>query len=262
MAKGKLVFAHSVNVIGGAERVTIAIIKSLLDSYQCSLVCPDEGAFSDEVQNVGAQSHSLTFNQPSLTRPWETLKQQAAYWRYFSKAKPAAVLCGDLLAVRCLSPICRLMNIPLICHVHFPYEKSFINWALKPYFAPTAFIFCSYELKDAIYNTLHLKCPDALYRVIHNGVDIDFFTPSDNNKNPGALLRVGIIANLQKRKGHEDFIDMAGEVVKHYENVTFDIIGGDILRHLPIWIILVGLYYFSLYQPWSSRTKNISGKSF
>ena len=114
MAKGKLVFAHSVNVIGGAERVTIAIIKSLLDSYQCSLVCPDEGAFSDEVQNVGAQSHSLTFNQPSLTRPWETLKQQAAYWRYFSKAKPAAVLCGDLLAVRCLSPICRLMNIPLI----------------------------------------------------------------------------------------------------------------------------------------------------
>jgi hypothetical protein len=40
------------------------------------------------------------------------------------------------------------------------------------------------------------------------------------------------------------------------------IIGGDILRRLPIWIILVGLYYFSLYQPWSSRTKNISGKSF
>tara|TARA_Y100001936_G_scaffold46282_1_gene45155 strand:- start:13897 stop:15114 length:1218 start_codon:yes stop_codon:yes gene_type:complete len=40
------------------------------------------------------------------------------------------------------------------------------------------------------------------------------------------------------------------------------IIGGDILRRLPIWIILVGLYYFSLYQPWSSRTKNISSKSF
>lgn len=27
------------------------------------------------------------------------------------------------------------------------------------------------------------------------------------------------------------------------------IIGGDILRRLPIWIILIGLYYFALYQP-------------
>ena len=33
------------------------------------------------------------------------------------------------------------------------------------------------------------------------------------------------------------------------------IIGGDILRRLPIWIILVGIYYFSLYQPWHIRHK-------
>ena len=31
------------------------------------------------------------------------------------------------------------------------------------------------------------------------------------------------------------------------------IIGGDILRRLPIWIILMGLYYFATYYPWNSR---------
>ena len=31
------------------------------------------------------------------------------------------------------------------------------------------------------------------------------------------------------------------------------IIGGDILRRLPIWIILMGLYYFAIYNPWKPR---------
>ena len=31
------------------------------------------------------------------------------------------------------------------------------------------------------------------------------------------------------------------------------VIGGDILRRLPIWIVLIGLYYFAVYKPWSSR---------
>ena len=30
------------------------------------------------------------------------------------------------------------------------------------------------------------------------------------------------------------------------------ILGGDILRRLPIWIILIGLFYFAVYQPWQS----------
>ena len=31
------------------------------------------------------------------------------------------------------------------------------------------------------------------------------------------------------------------------------IIGGDILRRLPIWIILIGLHYFAIYQPWNPK---------
>lgn len=33
------------------------------------------------------------------------------------------------------------------------------------------------------------------------------------------------------------------------------VIGGDILRRLPIWIILIGIYYFSIYKPYGSRNK-------
>jgi hypothetical protein len=32
------------------------------------------------------------------------------------------------------------------------------------------------------------------------------------------------------------------------------IIGGDILRRLPIWIILIGIYYFAIYKPWNVKS--------
>ena len=35
------------------------------------------------------------------------------------------------------------------------------------------------------------------------------------------------------------------------------IIGGDILRRLPIWVILIGLYYFSIYPSWRPKLKTI-----
>jgi glycosyltransferase involved in cell wall biosynthesis len=93
---------------------------------------------------------------------------------------------------------------------------------------PHAFIFCSQELQDDVGKQLMESCPDSKQFVIHNGVDTEFFTPTSRSDNK--LKRVGIVANLQKRKGHDDFLQMAKQVSCEYQNVHFDIIGGDILQ--------------------------------
>ena len=62
---------------------------------------------------------------------------------------------------------------------------------------------------------------------MHNGVDIYTFSPNALPNN--SVKRIGIVANLQERKGHDDFLHMAKIIKEQGYLVIFDIIGGDIL---------------------------------
>jgi glycosyltransferase involved in cell wall biosynthesis len=219
-------FAQSVNVIGGAERVTIACMQSLVNDYSCVALAPKGGDLNDELAANNIPIEHIACVQSELTKPIATCKQFFAYFMLFRKHKPVAVHTGDILALRSLQAICRFMKIPLICHVHFPYDDPFIDWVFKRRLSPEVFIFCSAELKEHLYKKLVKYSPNAAYKVIHNGVDTDLFV----NKEPkNEKVKIGIVANLQERKGHLDFIEMASILVEKGFSAEFHIIGGDIL---------------------------------
>jgi glycosyltransferase involved in cell wall biosynthesis len=219
-------FAQSVNVIGGAERVTIACMQSLVNDYTCMALAPKGGDLNDELAANNIPIEHIACVQSELTKPIATCKQFFDYFMLFKKHKPVAVHTGDILALRSLQGICRFMKIPLICHVHFPYDDPFIDWVFKGRPSPAVFIFCSAELKENLYKKLVKYSPNAAYKVIHNGVDTDLFV----NKEPkNEKVKIGIVANLQERKGHLDFIEMASILVEKGLSAEFHIIGGDIL---------------------------------
>lgn len=224
----KIFFAHSVNVIGGAERVTLAIISGIKPHYQSVMLAPKGKDLGTAAEHAGAIFEPIRAIQPERSKPLNFLKQLWQYYCIFKKHKPKLVHTGDLLALRSLQPICKLLNIPMICHVHFPYEDPFMRWALKNRYAPKTFIFCSYELKNHLVDELTALCPKSAMEVIHNGVDTNVFKPLENYHNP--IPRIGIIANLQFRKGHDDFLDMAKILVEQGVEAQFDVIGGDILQ--------------------------------
>ena len=68
--------------------------------------------------------------------------------------------------------------------------------------------------------------PASKQWVVHNGIDVTKFTPI---KPRNAVPRIGIIANLQVRKGHEDFLKMAAVLTERGHDARYDIIGGDSL---------------------------------
>jgi glycosyltransferase involved in cell wall biosynthesis len=103
-----------------------------------------------------------------------------------------------------------------------------MRWVLKNRYAPQTFIFCSHELKNELHDALISLCPDSAMEVIHNGVDTEVFKPLAKHHNP--IPRVGIIANLQYRKGHNDFLEMAKKLDDQWVVAQFDIISGDILQ--------------------------------
>ncbi|MDP5130299.1 MAG: glycosyltransferase, partial [Paraglaciecola sp.] len=229
-----IAFVHSVNVLGGAERMSEAIIAGLQDKgYHFSLISPEPGALSETFAKYGAKNYFCPLFQPAIKHPILTWQHQRRCTELLTSAKIDVLHTGDLLCVRSFSRAASNGNIPLVCHVHFPVEAPFVAWVFNKMPAPAAFVFCSQELQNSSGPILAKYCPNTAQYVFHNGVNIDYFAPAPEfgqTTDMASLKHIGIVANLQFRKGHDDFIQMAKEVLKTHQNVHFDVIGGDILQ--------------------------------
>ena len=69
--------------------------------------------------------------------------------------------------------------------------------------------------------------PKSKLEVIHNGVDIDKFKPTIAKND---IPQIGIVANLQERKGHKEFLEMTALIKDAGVNARFHVIGGDIMQ--------------------------------
>lgn len=223
-----ILFAHHEGVIGGAERVTLATIEAIGDKYKTILLSP-EGELQKEASKLGTLVHPINWSQPSLKSPLKTLRNYLNLIMILKKYQPSIVHTGDILALRALYFACRCCLTNIVCHVHFPYSFSFIDWVFKRINHISTFIYCSNELKENLSSKLSSVVSCDHHLTIHNGVDTKKFCPPKNSMSR-SIQAIGIIANLQKRKGHDDFIHMAKILVKSNPLLNFHIIGGDILE--------------------------------
>ena len=226
--KERVLFAHSSAAMGGAERVTLSVMDAISDRYNVSLMCP-EGDLPRFAADKQVTIEECDFFQHSLRQPLLSLKYLYQSIGVLKKISPKFIHTGDILALRSLAPASKMLGIPIICHVHFPYAESFIEWVFSKAPLVHTFIYCSHELDRNLSPKLRKMVPKANHCVIHNGIDIHKFKPEEKT-----LLKatpcIGIIGNLQKRKGHEEFLQMASILKKNGVNAQFDVIGGDILQ--------------------------------
>ncbi|MDP5033269.1 glycosyltransferase [Paraglaciecola sp.] len=220
-------FIHNVNVIGGAERVSLSIMRNVSAKHNMHLVSPKKGQLSDEARKLGVKQHTHDLAQPELTSPFKTLGSRLKWRKIATHHKIDIFHCADLLSARSVLNATRSLNVKVICHIHFPFSEEFANWVFNNRAQPHGFIFCSEELQNTQATILQKLCPSSKQWVVHNGVDTEKFTPLDI-KNPKP--KVGIIANLQFRKGHDDFLEMANILSKEGYELNYEIIGGDILQ--------------------------------
>lgn len=226
-----ILYVHNVAKIGGAERVTLDIIKGLPAEHKAFLVTPEDGPLIDIANDVGAQAQPLDIHQPALNKPLATLRNHRIWLRYLRKNQIELIHTGDLFVTRTLIYAANKLNIPIICHVHFPIELPALRWIFKSTPKQIQFIYCSQELNAAVQPRIDTLMAHATHTTIHNGVDTDIFKKFEPKAGilPEGKTNIGIIANLQERKGHLDFINAANLVLKTHPNAHFHIIGGDIL---------------------------------
>ena len=224
----RVLFAHSSAAMGGAERVTLSTIDALKRHCEIIVLGP-QGDLQRFVEKKDVSYKEWNFNQQSLntlfTSTWYLYKTIVL----LKTISPAVIHTGDILALRSLSLACKILRIPIICHVHFPYDVSFVRWVFSRSATVENFVYCSNELKKSLAPLLEKYVPLAKHVVIHNGIDVKSFSPSESEI-INSVPRVGIIGNLQKRKGHEEFLDMALLLKNRGIIANYDIIGGDILQ--------------------------------
>lgn len=222
----KILFVHSVGELGGAERMSLSLIEHLNKRDFISLIAtPEKGDFVEKCTMNGATSVLYTKHQPSLTAPISTFKNIYQWRRILSKFKPDVIHTADLMSTRSISGVAASLNIPVVFHAHFPFDEDFAKWALRK--SPAKIVFCSEDLLSSHSKILASCSPKSKLEVIHNGVDIDKFKPTIAKND---IPQIGIVANLQERKGHKEFLEMTALIKDAGVNARFHVIGGDIMQ--------------------------------
>lgn len=230
MKNQNILYVHNVAKIGGAERVTLDIIKGLPKNINAFLVAPENGPLLDKGNEIGANTKFLKIIQPDFKRLFSTLANHLTWYKYLKKNQITLIHAGDLFVIRTLIVAAKKLKIPIIAHVHFPIELPALKWIFSKHPYKIQFIYCSQELCEAVKPRVNSVLPKCSHFTIHNGVDIELYKKfhTKNNILPLDQINIGIVANLQERKGHLDYINAASLVVKQYPNVLFHIIGGDV----------------------------------
>jgi len=226
-----ILYVHNVGKVGGAERVTLDIIRGLdRSSHQAFLVTPEEGPFLDAARELGARACALEIQQPDAMKPIQTLKGYRRWLKFLREHEIGLIHTGDLFVTRALVQPAKKMAIPLVCHVHFPIETSALAWIFKTHPYQCHFVYCSHELHETVSQRIETVLKAPSHQVIHNGVDAEIFKPFSPSKKilPHNKTNIGIVANLQERKGHLDLIAAIAKLYPDYPQIQVHIIGGDL----------------------------------
>lgn len=224
-----IAIVHSVAKIGGAERVSQMLLGNIdTKRFNCVLITPEQGPLTDWAKEMGISHTQIDLNQPGISNFFESIKQAFSLSRYLLKNKIDIVHTADPYCTRACVVGALLARAKVVSHFHFPFEKSHLAWLLRRLPKPSASVFCSQDLNDEVGTHLKELVPEMTLHTIHNGVDVERFCPT--NRVGSETLSIGIVANLQKRKGHDEFLEMASLLSKKYASLEFHIIGGDILE--------------------------------
>lgn len=226
-----ILYVHNVAKIGGAERVTLDIIRGLDGGpHQAFLVTPEKGPFLDAARELGANVCALDIQQPDVKKPIQTVKAYRRWLKFLREHEIDLIHTGDLFVTRTLVQPAKKLAIPLVCHVHFPVEVPALNWIFKTRPYQCHFVYCSHELHETVSQRVETVLRASSHQVIHNGVDVDLFKPFSSEKRilPPNKTNIGIVANLQERKGHLDLIEAISKLHPNYPDIRVHIIGGDL----------------------------------
>jgi glycosyltransferase involved in cell wall biosynthesis len=202
-----LLIANS-NEIGGGNRSLETLSLGLRQNgHNPYIVFPEEGPAPTLFREHGLKIIITPLNSPSIKSLYATFKSFFAWNKIIKKHNIDLIHANGSLAARSVILSAKINKKSVICHIRYDFGPEYYQWAFKYIPSPDCFIFVSQN------------------KVVHNAVILSDTAISAISEK---VSRIGIIANFQKVKGHEDFFIMAKILLESYPYLQFDVIGSDI----------------------------------
>jgi L-malate glycosyltransferase len=229
-------YINSVTGVGGAELSLIELASHLDRSrFLPSLLTEGEGTLAQRCRLLNIPVTFGKFPFFSRRRPWV---YASAVWEIFRIVKQQKV---RLIHINCDKAVphavlaSKIARVPVICHVHDMTRAWFLPRYVK--YLNTANMIIADSQATAQHCIKAGMRPTKLH-VIYECFEMNQFqdislAEVEHQRNewgagPGEIL-IGLIGQILRQKGHEEFIRAAARVVGQNVNARFIIVGDDSL---------------------------------
>lgn len=223
----KVAYISHGSEFGGGERSLQLLINSMKgdDSFECVLIVPKVGALSQWAEKNGIRTY---YHNVTATSTSKLLLLRVVLWwcSLLIKEGIDIIHANDPSAYRLVAYPAFVLRIPAVCHFRFIQNKDYYEWVFKHTPKPSHFITVSKDSMSQLQSLLPVNCSHIALDSLHNAVDTKSFQPI--REKAGNHQHIGIVANLQKVKGHEEFLEIASILNSKNDNYHFHIFGSDI----------------------------------
>lgn len=233
-AKIKVLYFLNSTVRAGVEEHVLSLIQHVDKTrFEPILVCPQEliSLIEEELKAIKIKYY------PVSIRRWRNIKEIIKFINILKKEKPSIVHSHLFFATMFAAPLAKLAGVPKVidtAHLREAWRKGI----KKAYFIDRFFyrftdkiIAVSYAVKD--YLIKDKKLPKEKIEVIHNGIDLNKFSPEIPNTQypvPNTSFRIGVIGRLEPQKGHIYLLKAISLLDGKFNNVKLIIAGDGSLR--------------------------------
>jgi glycosyltransferase involved in cell wall biosynthesis len=232
MARGriKILYVHSSgNNFYGSEVVLLRILENLNHEFATEVLLPEEGIFYQRLQVEGFDVRVADLGNYRQKR-WR-LKRIMQFYRVVNETEPDLIHLTSASPMLYVWPIAKWLNIPLICHVQCPYDRS----ELRRYFPHRSdlVILISKNLKS-IFSDKH----QGKLHVVYNSVEEPNIDREAAKKKlavefefPPEIPVVGMLGQIIHRKGIDHFLKAMAKVILVIPDLKIFIVGSDTSDH-------------------------------
>lgn len=251
MSPDAILYVSSVTGLGGAEQSLVELARHLDgDRYRPHLLTTADGPLAHEFAALGAPVSVAEFPFFSRRRPW---RYGAAVWRIVRAIQSARI---SLVHVNCDRAVPhavlagRITRTPVLCHIHDMTRAWFLPQYVRPLNRSQRIIadsqatarHCMRSGMDprklqVIYECVQLGRYTGTTDLLRQHVRSDWKFSADE-------VVVGLVGQVLRHKGHEEFIRAAAILAAECPEARFVVVGDDRLSgdrdFMPSLVQLVG----------------------
>lgn len=230
MKHNKIWLIANKSEVGGGESFQIDVAQGLkAKGWLPLLLIPDAGRLSKLADKNNISYKTKWFKNPFEQSFFDLIYLSVALFFRMLFNKPSIIYANSTIASRVFMLGAKILNIPVICHIHCTDPDNVevnAQWEYRHLPAPQKLIYVSEHNKKEYQKAYQTLYPKLKQVVIHNGVE-DKVKITEQPKDD--KIKIGYVANFEEIKGHEDLI-LAAKILKE-EKQSFEIhLYGDDLR--------------------------------